>query len=134
MNNRFRTYGLLLGIPFIAVIAAIAVRVAAAADSSSSPAPAPTPALVTIQDFAFSPASVSIPVGGSVTWKNLDTASHTATDASGSFDSGNLDTGKSYTHTFNKAGTYAIVCSYHSSMHGTVIVGGSATPAPSAYP
>jgi plastocyanin len=128
MNNRFRIYGML----FAAVISSIAVRVAASADSSSSPAPAPTPALVTIADFAFSPASVSIPIGGSVTWKNTDTASHTATDANGSFDSGNLDTGKTFTHTFSKAGTYAIICSYHPSMHGTVIVGANASPTPSA--
>jgi plastocyanin len=134
MKNRLALYGAL---PALALLAAAAVRFAAsaAATSTASPAPAPTPALVTIQDFAFSPATVTIPQGGSVTWKNLDTASHTATDAKGSFDSGNLDTGKSFTYTFTKAGTYAIICSYHASMHGTVIVIAPSPPAsPSSTP
>jgi plastocyanin len=88
---------------------------------------------VTIKDFAFSPNVVSIPVGGSVTFKNLDSAAHTATDSSGAFDSGNLDTGKSYTFTFKKAGTFKYVCTYHASMHATIVVGASAPP-PSATP
>jgi plastocyanin len=131
-NSRAAVIGL-----SVAALAAIAIgRVSAFADpysssaSSASPAPAASPALVTIKDFAFSPSTVSIPVGGSVTWKNLDQAAHTATDAKMSFDSGNLDTGKTFTHTFTKAGTYQIVCTYHPSMHGTVIVGASASPSP----
>jgi plastocyanin len=120
----------------LAAIAALAIgRTSAGADGMSSaatPAPAATPALVTIKDFAFSPTSVSIPVGGSVTWKNLDTAAHTATDSAGSFDSGNLDQGKSFTYTFKKAGTYHYVCSYHPSMVATVVVGAAATASPSS--
>ena len=113
--------------------------IARAADAAAStPAPSATPVLVTIKDFAFVPAVVSIPVGGSVTFKNLDQAAHTATDAKGSFDSGNLDTGKSFTETFKKAGVYNIVCTYHPSMHGIVAVGVPApstasTPDPSGY-
>ena len=124
----------------IAALAAIFIgRVSANANqpsiADSAPAPSPTPVLVQIKDFAFVPGTVSIPVGGSVTFKNLDQAAHTATDSKGSFDSGNLDTGKSFTHTFTKAGTYKYVCTYHPSMRATIIVGASpaATPDSSGY-
>jgi plastocyanin len=116
----------------VALLGALALHLSASADTASSsaatPAPAATPVLVTIKDFAFSPSVVSIPVGGSVTFKNLDQAAHTATDSNKVFDSGNLDTGKSYTYTFTKAGTYKIICLYHPSMKGTIVVGSTATP------
>jgi len=118
----------------IAAFAALAVsRASAVADTSSTsatqPAPSATPVLVLIKDFAFSPNVVSIPVGGSVTFKNLDSAAHTATDSQGAFDSGNLDTGKSFTFTFKKAGIYKYVCTYHASMKATIAVGVSPPPA-----
>ena len=65
-----------------------------------------------------------------MTFKNLDSAAHTATDSQGAFDSGNLDTGKSYTFTFKKAGTFKYVCTYHASMHATIVVGGGSPPPP----
>lgn len=76
---------------------------------------------VTIASFAFSPATVTISVGDSVTWTNQDGTGHTAT-ASGTFDSGNLGSGASYTATFSTAGTYDYVCSIHPSMTGRVVV------------
>lgn len=117
----------------IAALAALAIGAVSAhagADSTSGagPSPSATPVLVLIKDFAFVPATVSIPVGGSVTFKNLDQAAHTATDPKGSFDSGNLDTGKSFTYTFTKAGTFKYVCSYHPSMKATIVVGSSTQP------
>ena len=119
----------------LAAVAAVSIgRLAASADSSTTTAaatPTPTPAVVTIKDFAFVPNTLSVPVGGKVTFKNLDTASHTASDAAGSFDSGNLDTGQQWTYTFTKAGTYKLICKYHPSMHGVIVVG---APAPSPLP
>jgi len=115
-----------------AAAALLAAHPSANADTSSAsaaPAASATPVAIAIKDFAFVPASVSIPVEGSVTWKNLDQASHTATD-SGVFDSGNLDTGQSFTFTFKKAGTYHYVCSYHPSMVATIVVGAAATATP----
>jgi plastocyanin len=99
--------------------------------AAAAPTPTATPVLVTIENFAFSPATVDIPVGGSVTWKNLDTASHTATDTNGAFDSKNLDQGMSFTFTFTKAGTYDYVCSYHPYMKGTIVVGAPSSSASS---
>ena len=76
---------------------------------------------VTIKDFAFSPASLEVAVGASVTWTNEDSAPHTVTGDDG-IDSGNLAQGKSYSHAFKTAGTYAYRCSIHPSMTGTVTV------------
>jgi plastocyanin len=128
----------IFGFAAAALAAVVVGRVSAGADPSqtaaNAPAPSTSPVVVTIKDFVFSPATVSIPVGGSITWKNLDQAAHTATDKNGAFDSGNLDTGKSYTFTFKKAGTYQVLCTYHPSMHETVIVGGGSGSPPPATP
>ena len=86
---------------------------------------------VTIAGFAFSPKTVTVNVGDTVTWTNNDTVTHTATSA-GNFDTGSIGGGASKSVTFQKAGTFAYVCSIHSSMTGTVVVraasGGSTTP------
>ncbi len=99
--------------------------------TGAAPAPSATAVVVTIKDFAFSPSSLTVPVGTTVTWKNADSAAHTVTSTDKTFDSGNLDGGKSYSFTFSKAGTYKYVCSYHSNMTAQVVVqAASASPSP----
>ena len=105
----------------------------AAADPDSrptaTPRPTPTPTAsslaVRIADFAFSPTTVTVRVGTRVTWTNrqLD-IQHTVTADGGSFGSGPLSTGSSFSHVFIQAGTYTYHCSIHPDMTGTVIVGG----------
>ncbi|MBS1521526.1 MAG: cupredoxin family copper-binding protein [Bacteroidetes bacterium] len=81
-------------------------------------------ASVSIENFAFSPATVHVKVGGTVTWTNKDSTPHTATDLNGSFDSGSLATDKTFTQTFATAGTYTYHCTIHSMMpNATVVVG-----------
>jgi plastocyanin len=77
---------------------------------------------VSIQNFAFSPATITITAGTTVTWTNNDSTAHTITSDTGAFDSGNIANGKTYTHTFSQAGTFAYHCAIHSSMKATVIV------------
>lgn len=79
---------------------------------------------VSINNFAFSPASLTINKGDTVVWTNMQSGTpHTVTSDSGSeLGSGQLSTGSSYSHTFNTAGTFAYHCSIHPTMHGTVIV------------
>jgi plastocyanin len=79
-------------------------------------------ASVTIQNFAFSPATVYVKIGGTVTWTNKDATPHTATDLGGSFDSGSLATDKTYSATFATAGTYTYHCSIHSMMPNATVV------------
>jgi plastocyanin len=81
----------------------------------------------TIVDFSFSPATVTIHVGDTVTWTNQGKQPHTATANDGSFDTGTLKTGQSASHQFTKAGTFAYICSIHPFMHGTVIVQGTSS-------
>jgi plastocyanin len=85
---------------------------------------------VTIKNFLFAPRAITVHVGDSVSWTNQDSAPHTATANDGSFDTGQLAKGKSGSHTFTKAGTFAYICSIHPSMKGTVTVAAAvATPA-----
>ena len=72
----------------------------------------------------YSPQQIVVVIGvnNTVTWVNNDNVPHTVTAKDGSFDSGNLNPGQSFTYTFTKAGTYAYTCTYHSWMNGTVIV------------
>jgi plastocyanin len=77
---------------------------------------------VRIADFAFAPDERDVKVGDSVKWTNSDGATHTVTADDGAFDSGNLAGGKSFSFTFDQAGTFAYHCNIHQSMTGTVVV------------
>ncbi len=76
---------------------------------------------VTIKDFAFSPEVITIKVGDTVTWTEQDAVHHTVT-AEGIWNSGDLGQGKTYSKTFDEAGTYGYICNYHPNMQGRVIV------------
>ena len=77
---------------------------------------------VTIQNFAFSPATLTVKVGDKVTWTNKDSAAHSATADDGSFDTGVLQNGESGSVTFSKPGTYTYHCSIHPMMKATIVV------------
>jgi len=76
----------------------------------------------------FIPSTVTIDVGGEVTWENNDTAAHTTTSGSASggpdgvFDSSLIMAGSSFSHTFDSAGTFDYFCMVHPWMVGTVVV------------
>jgi plastocyanin len=106
----------------------------APASLQSSPSPTvpvltPTPAApspeatnkVTIVDFAFKPGAVIVKAGTSVTWTNQGRP-HTVTADDGSFDSGRIAAGATFSMTFKKAGTYAYHCAIHPSMVAQVVV------------
>ena len=100
-----------------------------------TPPPPPPPAGdVVIQNDTFVPGSISVAVGGTVTWSNQD-RDHTVTARDGSFDSGVFDAGQTYNRTFNTAGTFSYFCIIHPEMTGTVTVtDGSGTPPPPVPP
>jgi plastocyanin len=77
---------------------------------------------VTIDNFAFSPATLTVKTGSTVTWTNRDEEPHTVAATDGSFHSPGMGTGATFTHTFATAGKFDYVCSIHPSMHGTVVV------------
>ena len=70
----------------------------------------------------FSPKTLTVRAGTTVTWFNGDTVIHTITSDTGLFDSGNRAPGAFYNHTFAQAGTYAYHCTPHPSMTGTIVV------------
>jgi plastocyanin len=79
---------------------------------------------VSIDNFAFVPATLTVKVGSTVTWTNHDEEPHTVAASDGSFHSPGMGTGATFTHTFGTAGTFDYVCSIHPMMHGTVVVTG----------
>ena len=75
-----------------------------------------------ISGFAFSPVSVTIQRGSTVTWTNKDAATHTATADDGSFDTGLLTTNHNNHFTFSTAGTFTYHCAIHPTMTAQIIV------------
>jgi plastocyanin len=95
---------------------------APAATAATAPATAAQEASVSIRDFAFAPTSVTIAVGTTVRWKNLDGEPHTVRSVETDFRSDALDQNDSFAHKFTKPGTYRYVCSIHPQMTGTIVV------------
>ena len=79
-------------------------------------------ASVDIADFAYDPIDVTVNVGGTVEWTNSDDAPHTATAEDDSFDTGSLSKGDAGKVTFDEAGTFKYICTFHPFMNGTVEV------------
>jgi plastocyanin len=78
---------------------------------------------VEIKDFAFNPAEITVPVGGSVTWTNGDAAPHTATGLDrDALQSGAIASGESFTQAFDTAGTIEYFCEFHPNMKGSIVV------------
>jgi amicyanin len=78
---------------------------------------------VTIANMAFSPSQITVNKGDTVTWTNNDSMTHTVTSDTGSeLDSGDIQPGSTYSHTFNQAGSFQYHCSIHPSMRGTIVV------------
>lgn len=93
------------------------------APNPAKPSPS-TSSSITIQNFAFSPASTTVKKGTTVTWTNQDSTTHTVTetDSQTGPDSGDLAPGKSYSFTYSTVGTFKYHCTIHASMTGTVTV------------
>jgi plastocyanin len=79
-------------------------------------------AKVTIDNFTFAPAEITVSVGSTVTWENRDDIPHTVVEKNKLFRSKALDTGDSYSFTFASAGTYDYFCGLHPHMVGKIIV------------
>jgi plastocyanin len=79
-------------------------------------------AMVTIDNFTFAPAELTVSVGTTVTWDNHDDIPHTVVEKNKLFRSKALDTDESYSFTFTQAGTYDYFCGLHPHMVGKIIV------------
>jgi amicyanin len=90
--------------------------------SSTTPTAPVVGDAVSIDNFAFSPATLTVYVGRAVTWTNHDEEPHTVAANDGSFHSPGMDANGTYSFTFTKPGTFDYLCSIHPFMHGTVVV------------
>jgi plastocyanin len=95
-------------------VALLASGIAARADEPS----------VVIDNFTFTPATLTVKAGTRVTWKNEDDIPHTVVsdETPPLFRSKALDTDDSYSTVFDKPGTYRYFCGLHPHMQGTIVV------------
>jgi plastocyanin len=77
---------------------------------------------VKIDNFSFTPATLTVKAGTQITWTNADDIPHTVVSDSQEFKSKVLDTNETFTFTPSKPGTYSYFCSIHPKMTGKVVV------------
>ncbi len=132
----------------LGVIAHVALVGCASASSAPSPSPtaSPKPVALSIKGFAFNPATLEVVKGTAVTWTNEDTVPHTVTtgiapptaaplpsgasptpapslsSGDGKVNSGRIETTKTFSFTFNEAGTFNYFCAVHPRMLATITV------------
>lgn len=75
---------------------------------------------INIQNFAFSPATLTVKKGTAVTWANNDSAPHQIKSAT--FNSSQFSKGQTFSFTFNDVGTFDYSCAIHPSMLGKIVV------------
>ena len=78
---------------------------------------------ITISENAFTPTDIGITAGTTLTWTNYGAMTHTVTADNGSFDSGDLGPGSSFSHTFNTPGIYNYYDRYHGGTNNTGMSG-----------
>lgn len=93
-----------------------------ATPATSVASPPVAAAAIAIKDFAFSPPSIEISAGTTVTWTNQDSTAHTVDGDQSEFESGNLEPGQSYSETFDRPGSYTYHCDIHPDMKATIVV------------
>ena len=106
-----RTFSIALG-AMLLTMASAGLQVAQAEESNA----------VLIKNFMFSPMTMTVKAGSTVTWKNLDGEPHTVVNDAGLFRSAALDQNETYQFKFDKPGVYRIFCGIHPNMKATITV------------
>ncbi len=109
---------LLLG---VALAVSLAGTASALADDAVTP-PTHATTNVKIDNFTFTPATITIAPGTTVTWQNVDDIPHTVVSIPAKMRSKPLDTNDSFSFTFKEPGEFTYFCSIHPHMVGKVIV------------
>jgi len=107
---------------FVLVLAAAGRAPVIAAGKAGDPPDNSAASAVTIDNFSFSPAEVTVAAGTTVTWTNNDDIPHTVASVDKKFKSQALDTGDKFSFTFRDPGTYEYFCSIHPKMVGKIVV------------
>ena len=108
---------------FVAVIALATVSCGGdTTDTTAQPGSSGSTASVTIDNFAFTPATLNVALGSTVTWRNAQGVPHTVTGDASEFDSAELPQDAEFSQSFDTAGEFAYHCEIHPNMKGTVVV------------
>jgi len=107
--------GMLLGALGAVTALVVAAPPAPSADAAKS-------AEVDIANFHYSPPTLVVAAGTTVTWKNADDSPHSVREKSGKFKSAALDTDDTFSQTFTAPGEYDYICSIHPYMRGKIVV------------
>ncbi len=131
MRYRFRARLVIPAVTGLAILVGCGGPATADAPEAAAPAPAAAPSqdapvdtnAVSIENFVFSPATVTVKAGTTITWTNRDQDAHTVTAMPGGpFHSPTLNTGQSYQYTFTTPGRVDYLCTIHPFMTATVVV------------
>jgi plastocyanin len=106
---------------FVSIAALLAIAGAMSRISADAGAAAGT-AEVKIDNFTFTPATLTVKAGTPIIWTNRDDIPHTVVSEDKEFKSRALDTDEKFTFTPTKPGTYSYFCSIHPHMTGKVVV------------
>ena len=107
---------------FVSLILAAFAALSVPTTPGSVPSSAET-VEVKVDNFSFSPSTLTVAPGTTVKWTNRDDIPHTVvSEDKTTFKSKVLDTEDSFSFTFSKPGTYAYFCSIHPKMTAKVIV------------
>ena len=105
----------------IGLTASVAIACAALFAPGGTSAASPA-ADVKIDNFSFTPATLTVKAGTQITWTNGDDIPHTVVSDEQAFKSKVLDTDEKFSFTPSKAGTYSYFCSIHPKMRGKLVV------------
>jgi plastocyanin len=122
MNTFIRVAGVLPAVLMLTLTAGAGGRAIAAAGETNAPSTSAQTAEVKIDNFSFTPQTITVKAGTAITWTNQDDIPHTVVSTDQIFKSKTLDTDDKFTTTLTKPGTYPYFCSIHPKMTGTVIV------------
>jgi plastocyanin len=112
-----RTKLAIIGLALWGFVFVASPRKSSAADNASSTVP------IKIDNFSFTPQTVTVPAGTEVTWTNQDDIPHTVvSEDKTTFKSHALDTDEKFSFTFTKPGTYTYFCSIHPKMTAHIVV------------
>ena len=121
MNMKKNTIftSLAVAVPLSVAVAAVLMLQPARARGEDNKAQATE---VRVDNFTFTPESLTVAVNSPVTWVNKDDIPHVIASTDGLFKSKALDTDQQYSFTFTKPGTYPYFCAIHPKMVGKVVV------------
>jgi len=112
-----KTRSLLIAVGSLALILTVVLRSGSAAGQNAQVQPE-----IKVDNFTFSPETLTVPANSTVIWTNKDDVPHVIASTDGLFRSKGLDTDDHYSFKFTKPGTYNYFCAIHPKMTGKIVV------------